>query len=241
MFALSPGLDPAALAKAFSSSGRLQITNFLEQGCAMQLYQELASSTQWRLTVNKGEEIHHFEHEDLRSWSADRLATLDRAVASGGRYGFQFRYDVIRTDDRAPAILVELLEFLSSAEVLDFMQTLTGATDISFADGHATRFGPGHFLTAHDDRSDTMGRRAAYVLNLTPKWRPDWGGLLLFHDKLGNIARGFTPGFNVLNIFAVPQPHHVSWVTSLAAVPRYAVTGWLRAGSRPERESVASA
>jgi Rps23 Pro-64 3,4-dihydroxylase Tpa1-like proline 4-hydroxylase len=76
-----------------------------------------------------------------------------------------------------------------------------------------------------------MGRRAAYVLNLTPEWRPDWGGLLQFYDAMGNVSRAFTPGFNVLNIFRVPQPHSVSWVTPLAAAPRYAVTGWLRAAA----------
>ena len=56
------------------------------------------------------------------------------------------------------------------------------------------------------------------------------GGLLLFYDSRGNVVRGYTPGFNMLNIFKVPQPHSVSWVTPLAANPRYAVTGWLRAG-----------
>jgi Rps23 Pro-64 3,4-dihydroxylase Tpa1-like proline 4-hydroxylase len=25
-------------------------------------------------------------------------------------------------------------------------------------------------------------RVAAYVLNLTPRWRVEWGGLLMFHD-----------------------------------------------------------
>jgi len=71
-------------------------------------------------------------------------------------------------------------------------------------------------------------RHAAYVYNLTPAWRADWGGLLLFHGDDGNVTRGLTPSFNALNIFAVPQPHSVSMVTPFAASRRYSVTGWLR-------------
>ena len=90
-------------------------------------------------------------------------------------------------------------------------------------DGHASRYAPGQFLTTHDDHIEAKSRRAAYVMNLTPRWRPDWGGLLLFYDRLGNVTRGYTPGFNMLNLFAVPQAHAVSWVTPLAAVPRFRV------------------
>jgi len=66
------------------------------------------------------------------------------------------------------------------------------------------------------------------VFGLTPVWRAEWGGLLLFHDGEGDIARGYTPRFNTLNLSAVPQLHSVSLVSRAAAHRRYAVTGWLR-------------
>jgi len=78
------------------------------------------------------------------------------------------------------------------------------------------------------------------VLNLTPDWRPDWGGLLQFFDKRGDVFRAFTPRFNVLNLFRVPQPHNVSWVTPLAGAPRYAVTGWMRAPAASSESGTAS-
>ncbi len=229
MFELNQGLDSARLSEAFREHGRLQITNFLSVTSATALYDELRGSQAWRLTVNRGEEIRHFNLDELAGWPEDRLQLLDRAVTMGGRFGFQFRYDVIRVGETATPLLAALPGFLSSPELVEFMRTVTGASDIAFADAHASRYRPGHFLTTHDDHVDTMGRRAAYVLNLTPEWRPDWGGLLQFYDQMGTVTRGFTPGFNVLNIFRVPQPHSVTWVTPLAAEPRYAITGWLRA------------
>lgn len=235
MFALDSGLDPAVLAKIFSNSGRLQVTQFLTPESAQALYRELTESQAWRLAVNRGEQIIDFKPETLADFTPEQWAKLRKAIALGGRYHFQFCYETIRLPKAGeagagvPPLLAEFTEFMSSPNTVAFMRHVTGAADIDFADAHASRYQPGHFLSAHDDEVGNMGRRAAYVLNLTPEWRPDWGGLLLFHDSQGNIDRGFTPGFNVLNLFRVPQPHSVSRVTPLAAQPRYAVTGWLRA------------
>jgi Rps23 Pro-64 3,4-dihydroxylase Tpa1-like proline 4-hydroxylase len=63
---------------------------------------------------------------------------------------------------------------------------------------------------------------------MTPRWRVDWGGLLLFVDERGNVSRGLTPAFNALNLFRTPQPHTVSAVAPFAGANRLSITGWLR-------------
>ncbi|HEV2866756.1 MAG TPA: 2OG-Fe(II) oxygenase family protein [Allosphingosinicella sp.] len=238
-FVLRPGLDAEGLAQAFAREGRLQIVDFLRHDGALALFRELTASTAWRLAVNRGEEVKDHPEAEIAAWTADKKAELDRSVIEGGRHGFQFRYHTIRLpeygsgwEEGTAPLLRSFVDFLCSEPVVAFMRTVTGAADVTFADGHASRYQAGHFLTAHDDTNVDMGRRAAYVLNLTPQWRPDWGGILQFYDERGNVVRGFTPAFNVLNIFRVPQPHSVSWVTPLAVAPRYAVTGWLRTGRR---------
>lgn len=236
-FAIESNLDPVRLGEQFVRTGRLQLSGFLSDDSARALYAELADSPAWRLTANKGEEVIDFQPEALARFGPEEWTKLRRATALGGRYGFQFMYETIRlpkiAGEPSPVpLLSRFAEFMSSPGTVEFLRTMTGAADITFADAHASRYHPGHFLTTHDDRVDAMNRRAAYVLNLSPEWRPDWGGLLVFHDVQGNIVRGYTPGFNVLNIFLVPQAHAVTWVTPLAAAPRYAVTGWLRAGER---------
>lgn len=235
-FALQAGLDSAALAEAYRRDGRLQITSFLRHDGAMALFRQLAESGEWRLAINRGHRVEDFDVAEVSAWPDEKKEALDKAVIHEGRHGFQFRYQTIRlpeygsgTAQEPPPLLRQFIDFLCSPEMIAFMRTVTGAEDIAFADGHASRYEPGHFLTAHDDTNVDMGRRAAYVLGLTPQWQPDWGGLLLFYDERGNVVRGFTPSFNSLNLFSVPQPHSVSWVTPLAGAPRFAVTGWLRA------------
>ncbi|SMF61823.1 2OG-Fe(II) oxygenase [Allosphingosinicella indica] len=233
---LNASFDPNEIAARFQTFRRLQIPNFLAPDCAEALYRELAESRAWVLTANRGEQVIDFREEMLAGFSQDDWIKLDKAVTLGGRFGFQFRYDTIRLKDGGAAqvpLLAAFTDFLCSDEIVAMFRTITGADDIGFADAHASRYRPHHFLTTHDDRIEDQGRRAAYVLNLSPGWRPDWGGLLQFYDAQGNVERGYTPAFNTLNIFSVPQPHSVTWVTPLAAQPRFAVTGWLRAGERP--------
>lgn len=236
-FALRPRHDAAALAEAFvAGGGRLQIVDFLRHDTALALFRALTGSEAWRLAVNRGEQVTDYPLAEVAAWPAERQSALDREVVEAGRHAFQFRYETIRLpeygpgwEEGAPPLLQAFVDFLCSDEAIALLRDVTGLGDIAFADGHASRYRPGHFLTVHDDSNVDMGRRAAYVLNLTPQWRPDWGGALLFYDERGNVARGFTPSFNTLNLFRVPQPHSVAWVTPLAGAPRYAVTGWLRA------------
>jgi Rps23 Pro-64 3,4-dihydroxylase Tpa1-like proline 4-hydroxylase len=121
---------------------------------------------------------------------------------------------------------------MQSAELLDFLRDVTGHGDLAFTDGQATAYGTGDFLTGHDDDVAGKGRLAAYVFGLTPYWRLEYGGLLLFHGEHDRTVTGNVPRFNVLDLFRVPQQHSVSIVTPAAPHRRFAVTGWLRSGTR---------
>ena len=234
--ALTSGLDVDALTRMFAAHGRISIPGFLDSHGAESLHRALVQAGGWKLTANRGEQVIDFDAAEVATWPAERRAKLDEAVVAGGRLGFQYLYETLRLSSNGTSsadlpLLRALADLLSAPEAKNLLRRVTGCSDIAFADAHASRYRAGHFLSTHDDKVEEMGRRAAYVLNLSPRWRVDWGGLLLFHDAQGNIARGFTPAFNSLTLFRVPQPHSVSMVTSLAPAPRYAVTGWLRARS----------
>ncbi|MEM9055385.1 MAG: 2OG-Fe(II) oxygenase family protein, partial [Pseudomonadota bacterium] len=130
--------------------------------------------------------------------------------------------------------LKQVYEFINGKDFLGACRSLTGFDQISFADAQLTRYGPGQFLTRHDDDVQGKNRLVAYVLNLTPNWRTAWGGVLEFQDESGNITEGFLPAYNVLNVFKVPQSHAVSYVTPFTRAYRYAITGWLRSGVDPK-------
>lgn len=234
-FALNPDLDTAALAETFTRDGQVSIDGFLTLASANALAAYLNSRDDWIEVLNAGEKVYEIPQQRLPELDAAAQAQLDRSVNDAARHGFQYRYRTIRTDDDAAARaqsgtpLDTFANFLCSETVISFFRTVTRTARIDFADAQATAYGPGHFLTRHDDNVAGKNRYAAYVFGLSEGWRPEWGGLLMFHDENGGVSRVMTPAFNSLRVFAVPVPHSVSYVAPFAGKQRVSVTGWLRA------------
>jgi len=234
-FALNPRLNIGQLADRFASFGRMQIGDFLTPDAAAHLHAYLERSDRWHRLFNAQDRFYEFPCAEWEAMPESDRNRLSRAIDESAAYGFQYRYDTIRVDERAIAtqagsdsLLDRFAQFLSSPPVLQMLMNITGSTDLVFADCQATRYRAGDFLTPHDDELDGMNRKFAYVLNLTPDWRPRWGGLLHFVDHTGGVEETISPRFNALSLFAVGQSHYVSQVATYAPVPRISVTGWLR-------------
>lgn len=231
---LNDTLDTDALARAFRQAGRVQIADFLDPVSAVLLERSLLESDEWMQLVNSGDKVFELSRTARIGFDSDRKARLQAAIDAGARWGFQYRYEALRVsdDDRERAASARPVDifarFLCSPEVQRFLRIVIGNNSVRFADAQATCYTTGDFLTEHDDDVAEKNRVAAYVYNLTPVWRPEWGGLLLFHQPNGT-ASALIPSFNTLNLFAVPQSHSVSMVTPSAGASRISVTGWLRA------------
>lgn len=236
-FRLDPDIDVAMLRERFARDQRVRIQPFLDDDTAVALHAHLRAHEGWKQVVNSGDKVFELDRATRAAMSVDQIAALDEAVRHGARTGFQYRYESLRmadgniehaaADTAAPPI-TGFTRWMSTDPVRTLLRAVTGCADIGFADGQATAYAPGDFLTGHDDAVVGKQRRAAYVLGLTPTWRVEWGGLLLFHRQDGAVE-GVAPGFNSIDLFAVPQLHSVSQVTLSAAYRRYAITGWLRA------------
>lgn len=234
-FALHPALDLDVARATFAQERRVQLAPFLTEDSARALGDHLATREDWKLVLNAGEKTFEIDRAGQAALTEEQRAGLDQRIDAAARDGFQFRFESIRVpdDDRARQASATPLDafacFLSTDPARAALRHVTGADTIDFADAQATRYAAGHFLTGHDDDVAGKNRHAAYVLGLSPRWRTEWGGLLLFHDAMD--VRGWAPRFNALSLFAVPQPHSVSLVAPFAGAPRLSVTGWLRSSA----------
>lgn len=225
---------PAAVER-LSRTGRTRVDGLLPDDQARALHALLAAGpVDWRRAIETPGDVEVpvavFEDQPIE----EQVRILSK-VHGEARDGFQFIFDRWRVDvggapsPLAPEPLAELHRFMNGEAFLAYARALTGDDRIAYVDAQATRYLPGHFLNRHDDRLDRAGRLYAYVLNLCPTWRIEWGGLLQFLDGAGDVTETLTPGFNTLNLFRVPQPHAVSMVAPFAGAPRLSITGWWRA------------
>jgi SM-20-related protein len=235
-FRLNPDLDVPGLAAAFDRDRRVRVHHLLVEEGLADLYWSLADREDWWHLINTPDGVVELDGEARAALDENRRTEIEAIAAEGLRSGFQYRYHglrVPRTDDDARAAdpLAAFSRLMASAAMVDLLRAITGFDGLAFTDGHATAYGPGDFLTGHDDEVAGKDRIAAYVFGLTPRWRLEWGGLLLFHGDDEASVAGQVPRFNTLDLFAVPQRHSVSMVAPAAPVRRFAVTGWLRAAA----------
>lgn len=228
-------IPPAAAVGRLVGTGRTRVADLLPAAEATALNALLDHGpVDWQRAIETPGDVEVpvalFEAQPIE----EQIRIMSRVHAEA-RDGFQFIFDRWRIDvggqasPAAPALLADLHRRFNSPEFLAFARALTGDDRIAYVDAQATRFLPGHFLNRHSDQLDRAGRLYAYVLNLCPRWRVEWGGLLQFLDDEGDVTETLTPGFNTLNLFRVPQPHAVSMVSPFAGAPRLSITGWWRA------------
>lgn len=230
---LNPRLDPRDYAEAYARDGMVQVPDLLDEASAEWLALALEHDTPWHLSLKTPEGGKLISPEEMSALGRDALNARVQSALQAGRDGFSFvylAYPIIKAfmtgQDEGHATHI-LLQFFNDTAFTDFAKAVTGETGVTKIDAQATWFRPGDFLTLHDD-TDQGQRRAAYTLGLTPDWRPDWGGQLMFHDDAGDIERGFKPGFNVWTVFKTPRNHSVAPVASYAGGKRRSITGWLR-------------
>jgi SM-20-related protein len=228
---------PAAIAASRATlqrAGRVHIPNALPESRAASLHAAMLQ-TEWRTVLNgEGANVYDLKASDVAAMNPAQEEKLLKVVHAKASSSFQFLFDSRRISDEyesgavTTGELAEIYTALNSGLALDTLRQLTGEPRIAYVDAQATRYRPGHFLTRHDDDIEGKDRLFAYVLNLTPTWRADWGGLLMFLSPDGHVEEAFTPSWNALNILAVPQPHAVSVVAPFAGAFRYSITGWMR-------------
>ncbi len=232
-FSLNKALDPHSLAQDYAAGKRLQIPDFLSDSSAEEITSCLETQVPWGFAYNDGGS-QFLRAQELKAMSAQDQQRLLQQLYERARTSFQYAYNCYPILDaylngwNEVPMLNRLLEFINSDEMLSFIRTLTGRPEIIKGDAQATRYGPGQFLKFHTDNVTEEYRVAAFVLNFTREWDPDWGGYLQFYGPNWDIEQAFLPRFNTLNIFTVPQNHAVSYVANYAAAQRYAITGWFR-------------
>lgn len=231
---LSPFIPLDAATHIYARSGRVHIPGIFPREVAACVACHLNDAVPWRLVYNEGAAHHELSPGDLGAMSARAYDTVLSSVSRRAASQFQYLYrnypllDLYQGQADSPHYLMRVVAFLQSPGFLEFARRITGESSIAVVDAQATLFERGHFLTCHDDLVQGKNRIAAYVLNFTPRWIPDWGGILLFHGKDGHIEEGYVPSYNSINVFKVPQVHAVSLVSPFSRAGRYSITGWLR-------------
>jgi len=206
-----PGQDWAALHRDYERDSRIQVRDFLAPAAAAAVTQALAGGMPWGMYWMHGERAMNIAEIDLQAAPELERNLLHRQLVEQAQTSFQFSYFGCPMSPQALSGLAPdhalrgIAARMVSHEFLDAGKALVGDDEIRGMNANLTRYDTGQFLRYHDDSGTHEPRVAAYVLNLSVDWAPDWGGLLHFIDADRNIAKTFVPHYNSLVVFKVPQ------------------------------------
>jgi Rps23 Pro-64 3,4-dihydroxylase Tpa1-like proline 4-hydroxylase len=230
---INTNLNVKSLRQRFSRDDRVRVDNFLQPDVIEEVAEEIEQAPFELVYVLDGN-MQTTSKARMDAMSATQKKQINTAIRDQAGYGVGFLYGSChlgagRPQNIGPNMTRLFDEFITSPQMIEFVQGVTGDKSVNSVSGHYTRYLPGHFLTRHRDEVQQERRRFAYVLSFTPEWHPDWGGLLQFYEEDGTPRDAWAPKFNSLTIFDVKHIHAVTYVTPFARSPRLSLTGWFMA------------
>ena len=209
-----------------SETGFVRVPNFLNEQTATTLESTL-KELNFNIAAAVNARPHEFTASELQNKTNQEKQQLFSHIYEQASQGIGFVYGRHALSNTTNEELIKFKKHLNSSELLERMSRASQQKIIK-ASAQATCYQKGDFLTRHNDVIQSEGRVYAYVLGLTEKWHPDWGGLLQFYEPDGTPANSYAPQFNSLTIFDVTKIHSVSYVAPFARSKRLSITGWFR-------------
>jgi len=218
-------IDTDNLNTEFINNKILNISNFLEETFAEQLYKNAILEKNWILSTginnNKFEKPNTIQYEKINLL---QIKNINNAFSNDN-----FSYSFFRSMNNVKMSYLEftIRKTLNSKEFIELLNQITGLNLTKLTTLFMSKYISGNFLSPHSDRGNG---RLAFVINLTKYWKPQYGGNLHFlNEERTEIKHTFTPSFNNFIIFEVPEkgiPHYVSHIAPLVKYPRISITGW---------------
>lgn len=229
MIKVNPQLDINAIKSHYLEDSRTVIRDVLLVDGAQSLANALNASPAFDYAYVKDGKPTLLSPDDTAAMSREDQHKMRQEIVRQGSQGAGYLFGRHSIDHQSELLFKQAKEWLNSEETLALVKEISGVSDISHATAQATKYMPGHFLTRHQDTHEREKRRLTFILNLTPNWHPDWGGLLQFYQKDGTPRDAWAPIFNSMCLFDVDHIQSVTYVAPLAAAPRLSISGWFRA------------
>jgi Rps23 Pro-64 3,4-dihydroxylase Tpa1-like proline 4-hydroxylase len=235
---LNGNLDLTSLGIEFKKKNRILIADFLDQKFAESVYTgflDLSKKNLW-FQSNYGNQTHfdkglfgqnavneHFCYK-YEKYPLTNLNVTDILKIDSRRKGINYN-DNLNLEIPEDHPLKQLVNFLNSNEINQFISTLTGfklgeSNLVSFA----SKYTRGDF---HAPIIEENQRILYFILYMTKNWLINWGGnLVILDSNCSKVLENYTPEFNQMIIFDSISPHAVLPVSMYSQEKRYAIEGW---------------
>ncbi|MBE1298866.1 MAG: hypothetical protein GJ680_03005 [Alteromonadaceae bacterium] len=226
---LNPFVDVAAARRDYRDFGWARITDILSNPFAEKVIQNIVKNVEFKNTFMLGEERLGFSDNELANLTGEKRQALFSQInkqASEGK-GFVYGQVPLAADTLSDThqALKTLLQWINEEDTVDMFKDITGLSQMAFAKCQVARFSQGQFLLKNTLKAENKNSQLGFILDLTPDWDTDWGGLLQLHSTNDMPASAFTPQFNSMIIFNASSAYSVTYLAPFIKYYKYCVMG----------------
>lgn len=209
----------------FNENKKIQIQNILKDEIAELLFKHSIMDKNWVLAT--GHDAIKFEKKINKQFEKANSIQIKKIQDKfkNDKFSYIFHRSM---NNKTPSFLeFTLRKYMASKEFIDYINSITDLNITTLNTLFMSRYKGGHFLSPHSDKGNG---KIAFVISLTKKWKPEYGGILHFmNDDKTKIIESYVPEFNTFMLFEVPEegiPHYVSHIVPYIKEERYSITGW---------------
>lgn len=219
--------------KKFAKEGIVTIPNFLNKDTIQVLSEKIETLPKEWLTysVKYSNEASFYPWCDLSEDDHRKYYNKSKKWAKKGYFSYSFTRSMGKHYDTCVCAVCLLDDSTKSYQFLEFMSKLTGEEVTDTRETFLSLYEKGDYLGTHHDKNKGG---YAFVLSLTPVWKKENGGNLVFTDQYtpSKVLRTITPTYNTLTVFRIPKEpkridHHVTEVSCPPELKRISYTGWV--------------
>lgn len=225
-FTINPQIDLNQAHQEYAKDNRVNLSEFLD-------IQQAGSLAEYMHKQVNYEQAHFVDgvygqssFEKLQKMPVEERQEFMTKIYQQAAGGIGFWYGRQSIVKGAGDLGDNFLQWLNDEKTIESVRQITGITTLQSATAQLTRYMHGDFLTRHNDLVEKEKRRVAFAYYLSPKWHPDWGGLLQFYQEDGNPRDSWAPFFNSISLFDVKHIHAVTSLAIFTPTPRMAISGW---------------
>ena len=211
----------------YQLSRRIKIDNILLPEFAEYLYKYISNEKNWYLACGIDSVRYENKLDAANKKKNDELGNRVLKAFQDDHFSYIFHRGM---NNKNPSLMeLSIRNAVSSPNFISMIRDISGVNISVMTTMFLSKYKTGHFLSPHSDKGN--GKLAA-IINLTPNWKPQYGGALhILSNDRSEIIETFIPGFNNIILFSVEDEevdnsHFVGHVANNVLQTRFAITSW---------------
>ena len=226
---LNPFVDVVKARRDYRDFKWGRIENLLTKAKAEQAITEMVKKVEFHNAFYTPDGIIELTDNELHGLSEKQRAVYKEQIHRAGSEGkgyFLGKKTLCKDNLCSELPMANMLyTWLNSTSCLELIADITGQRGLLTAVCEFTRFSQGQFLVSRSYQRLSSSGKIGFMIDFTPHWEKNWGGLLHLHSVYEGAGVTLTPEFNSMLLFDSGFDFSITYLANFIKYNRFSIMG----------------